>query len=400
MRPALRSVLGSLAALAATLPSALSVTSTLAAELPGGHVLLRDAVSDDGRIVAAFAPPPADRCWLVRLFERERERDRWAPVAERAGPAKPRNGDCPPVIGVLAGNGRTVAIGTPWEKRVLVFEREGWSFRELGRIEIPGELDKPFPPPAQTLAIARDGSALLVGAPHHDCVVGVPEDVCGTAFLFEREGGTWRIAVRFPRPAEGSPTDRFGRTVALSGDGRTALVGGPGSYGRAGRLWAYERAPDGEWDLVASLDTPVPGDLEFAAEVAIDDLGETVAVAGEQKVVLFRREGDDWRRVTTLGSNDPLIGTFGGAVALSGTGRLLVVGAPRSACPLDQTGSRCGAVRLFELQPGEDGIGVGEPRALEPVVWLPKADFGWRVATDAAGRLVAVQGRLAHLYPR
>jgi hypothetical protein len=293
-----------------------------------------------------------------------------------------------------------VAIGTPWEKRVTVLEREGRGFRELGRIEIPGELDKPFPPPAQTLAISRDGNALLVGAPHHDCVVGVPEDVCGTAFLFLREGGTWRAAVRFPRPAEGSPTDRFGRTVALSGDDGTVLVGGPGSYGRAGRLWVYERAPDGEWDLVGALESPAPGDLEFAAEVAIDDLGETVAVAGEQKVVLFRRESGSWPHLATLGSSDPLIGTFGGAVALSGTGRVLVVGAPRSACPQDQMGSRCGAVRLFELRPGEGRLGVGEPQALEPVVWLPMADFGWRVAADAAGRLVAVQGRLAHLYAR
>jgi hypothetical protein len=117
-------------------------------------------------------------------------------------------------------------------------------------------------------------------------------------------------------------------------------------------------------------------------------------------VVLFRRQGEDWPRVAELGSSDPLIGTFGGAVALSGTGRLLVVGAPRSACPGDRTGSRCGAVRLFELRPAGAALSVGEPIALEPVVWLPLADFGWRVATDAAGRLVAVQGKLAHLYER
>lgn len=369
-----------------------------AAELPGGHVLLRDAVSDDGRVVAAFAPPTTGRCWTVRLFERDRER--WVAAAEAAGPAKSRGAECPPVLGVLAGNGRTVAVSTPWEGRILVLEREGRALREVGRLAVPGRLGKPYPPPAQTLAISRDGATVLVGAPHHDCVVGVPEDVCGTAHLFVREGGVWRPAIRFPRPADSSPTDRFGQTVALSGDGRTALVGGPGSYGRAGRLWVYERAADQDWDLLAALEPPAPADTEFASEVAIDDLGRTVAVAGDQKVVLYRRDGDDWPLVQTVTTSDPLIGTFGGAVALSGTGSVLIAGAPRSACPQDQMGSRCGAVRVFELRPSDRRLTVGEPAALEPVVWLPMADFGWRVATDASGRLVAVQGRLAHLYSR
>jgi hypothetical protein len=156
------------------------------AELPGGNVLLREGVSDDGRIVATFAPPTPDRCWTVRLFERERTR--WTAVAEAAGPAKPRGVDCSPVVGVLAGNGRTVALYFPWEALVLVFDREGRVLRESGRLQLPGEPGKPFPAPAQTLAIARDGTAVLVGAPHHACVVAVPEDVCGVAFLFTRQG--------------------------------------------------------------------------------------------------------------------------------------------------------------------------------------------------------------------
>jgi hypothetical protein len=369
-----------------------------AAELPGGHVLLREGVSDDGRIVAAFAPPGPDRCWTVRLFERERTR--WTAVAEAAGPAKPRGADCPPVVGVLAGNGRTVALYSPWEAQLVVLDREGRVLREIGRLQLPDVRGKPFPPPGQTLAIARDGAAILVGAPHHACVIAVPEDVCGVAFLFVRQGRSWNLDLRLPRPDGASPTDRFGLTVALSGNGSVAVVGGPGSWERAGRLWVYERAPDGGWDLLSALDSPSPGDLEFGGEVAIDDAGDTIAVAAEQKVVLFRRKGDEWPRAGELGSTDPLIGTFGGAVALSGTGRLLVVGAPRSSCPQDQTGSRCGAVRLFELRPAGAGLSVGEPTALEPVVWLPLADFGWRVATDAAGRLVAVQGKLAHLYDR
>lgn len=369
-----------------------------AAELPGGLVLLRDALSDDGRTVATLAPA-GDRCWAVRLLAPRA--GRWTTLAEHAGPRRPTGGrDCPPVVGTLSGNGRTVAIASPWQATVTLLELEGGRLVEAGRIVLPGRKGKNFPAPGPLVALQRDGSGLLIGAPHHDCVLAVPEAVCGVAHLYVRQGREWVEQVRFPRPEGASPTDRFAQTVALSGDGRVAFVGGPGSYGRAGRLWAYERAADGDWDLLGELAAPDPADLEFAHDLAVSDDGGVVAVAADQKVVLLRRRGDAWPVVATVTSDDPLIGTFGGAVALSGAATLLVVGAPRSACPTDQVGSRCGAVRLFELRLRDDGIVVGEPQPLEPVAWLPMADFGWRVATDAGGRLVAVQGRIAQLYAR
>lgn len=369
-----------------------------AAELPGGLVLLRDALADDGRTVATLAPG-GDRCWAVRLLAPRA--GRWTTQAEWAGPRRPAGAEpCPPVVGTLAGNGRTVALASPWEASVTLLDLEGGRLVEAGRIQLPGRRGKDFPAPGPILALQRDGGGLLIGAPYHDCVLAVPEDACGVAHLFVRRGSGWVEQVRFPRPEGASPTDRFAQAVALSGDGRVALVGGPGSYGRAGRLWAYERAADGGWDLLGELSSPDPTDLEFAHDLSISDDGRVVAVAADQKVVLFRRRGDEWPAVATVTSDDPLIGSFGGAVALSGAATLLVVGAPRSACPTDQVGSRCGAVRLFELRLRGEGLAIGEPQALEPVAWLPMADFGWRVASDAGGRLVAVQGRIAQLYAR
>lgn len=369
-----------------------------AAELPGGHVLLRDAVSEDGRVVAAFAPEPGDRCWLLRLFERDR--GRWTLAAEGAGPPRPRSGSCSPVVGVLAGNGRVAAVYAPWEAQLVVLERDRQYLRESGRITLPGQMGKPFPPPGQTLALARDASALLVGAPHHDCVLAVPEDACGVAYLFRRNGRAWRLELRIPRPPDARATDRFARTLALSRNGQVAIVGGPGSWERAGRLWVYARAADGGWDLLETLDPLDPRDLEFGSEVATDAAGEIVAVAADQRVLLFRRRGDLWPRVAALASNEPSLGTFGGALALSSAGNLLVVGAPRSACPEEKMGIRCGAVRLFSLRRSGGGLAVAEAGALEPVMWAALADFGWRVASDAAGRLIAVQGKLAHLFDR
>lgn len=389
----MRRLLALLALLLAT-PAAVAA----AAELPSSLVLLRDALSDDGRTVATLAPG-GDRCWAVRLLAPRA--GRWTTQAEWGGARRPAGAErCPPVVGTLAGNGRTVALASPWDGTVTLLDLEGGRLVEAGRIDLPGRKGKDFPAPGPILALQRDGGGLLIGAPHHDCVLAVPEDACGVAHLFVRQGSGWVEQVRFPRPEGASPTDRFAQAVALSGDGRVALVGGPGSYGRAGRLWAYERAADGGWDLLGELSSPDPTDLEFAHDLSISDDGRVVAVAADQKVVLFRRRGDDWPAVATVTSDDPLIDSFGGTVALSGAATLLVVGAPGSACPTDPVGSRCGAVRLFELRLREEGLAVGEPQALAPVAWLPMADFGWRVASDAGGRLVAVQGRIAQLYAR
>ena len=165
---------------------ALLAVPLLAAELPGGHVLLREAVSDDGRTVAAFAPA-GERCWTVRLFA---SRDgRWSAVADHPGPPRPRGGaECAPVVGVLAGNGRTVAVASPWEGSVTILDVAGARFVEAGRIALPGVKGRDFPNPGQLLAVQRDGGSILVGAPNYNCVIGVPEAVCGVAHLFVRRG--------------------------------------------------------------------------------------------------------------------------------------------------------------------------------------------------------------------
>jgi hypothetical protein len=73
----------------------------------------------------------------------------------------------------------------------------------------------------------------------------------------------------------------FGRSVALSADGDTALIGGPGDNGTAGAAWAFTRS-GGVWTqqgakLTANGET---GTGAFGSSVALSADGDTALVGG------------------------------------------------------------------------------------------------------------------------
>ena len=91
------------------------------------------------------------------------------------------------------------------------------------------------------LSISDDGDALLVGASMEDSAAtginGRQEDDAaqdaGAAYLFARNGGTWRQHA-YIKAWNAEAFDEFGVSVALSGNGRTMVVGarteaGPGN---------------------------------------------------------------------------------------------------------------------------------------------------------------------------
>lgn len=83
-----------------------------------------------------------------------------------------------------------------------------------------------------------DGDRLLVGQPDASGIGAL----AGTAFLFERTGGTWTLQARMDALAP-SFQQRFGFAVALGPEG--ALVGSPhddDAFEQAGSFYLYERA--------------------------------------------------------------------------------------------------------------------------------------------------------------
>ena len=218
-------------------------------------------------------------------------------------------------------------------------------------------------------ALALDGSRLAVGAP------GSGSDA-GTVIVYRRSGPRWVEETRLVA-SDTAPGDRFGSTVAISGE--HLLIGAPGvdSDGDENTGAAYFFRRQGMvWTEVARV---APGELgprdDFGAHLTIEGELALVGVPELDKVFVYRFDGSDWIE------GDPVVSKasgidFGGTVALSDS--WAVVGASRA--PVAQR------VHLFRRGKGdaftfETAVG-GEPqRAVELGMIL--AIDGDRVAASA-----------------
>jgi len=85
---------------------------------------------------------------------------------------------------------------------------------------------------ASRLAVSGDGNTILVGAPMEDSnaqgIGGDEQDnsatESGAAYVFTRSGTTWS-QLAYVKAENASEFDEFGASLAVSGDGRTLLVG-------------------------------------------------------------------------------------------------------------------------------------------------------------------------------
>jgi hypothetical protein len=125
-----------------------------------------------------------------------------------------------------------------------------------------------------SVSLSADGNTALVGDPS-------ASNARGGAWLFSRSQSTW---TRQPElvDSEASHFARFGRSVALSGDGNTALIGGPGdsSFGAA---WTFTHLGSA-WTQGAKL-TGGPSETEgghFGKSVALSSDGATALVGAQE----------------------------------------------------------------------------------------------------------------------
>ena len=125
------------------------------------------------------------------------------------------------------------------------------------------ELSLPF---ATAFAISRDGTTILLGMPSFSGA--------GEARIYVRSGMTW--AQQGPALSVGDGLSEFGKTVALSGDGNTAVVAtaGDGTPSttpfHSGTVWTFTRSGT-TWSR-QSEKLFVPG---------IGRFGESLALSGD-----------------------------------------------------------------------------------------------------------------------
>jgi hypothetical protein len=263
-----------------------------------------------------------------------------------------------------------------------------------------------------SVALSGEGDTALVGAPGEDNGVGA-------AWIFIRSANGWiqqgekltipEKAVNGQTCSEehveggGEPEEegeeagagevhpcRFGRSVALSADGNTAVIGAPRENGNTGAVWIFTRSGS-SWTPGSELPSPeAESKWRFGTSVAVSADGGTLAVGAPRlnggRVWTFTRSGSSWSPLggPLTGAGEVGDGLFGQSVALSADGETILVGAPGDS---EQQGAAWGFKRS-----GADWADQGTK--LTGGSPSPEARFGSSVALsgDASTALVGARG--------
>ena len=181
-----------------------------------------------------------------------------------------------------------------------------------------------------SVAISADGNTVIVGGPFANSGTGA-------AWVYTRNGGVWSPQGSKLMGTGVVGTAVFGFSVAISGNGTTAIVGGPSDSRDAGAAWVFTRTGE-VWSQQGTklVGTGAVGSARQGWSVAISGDGNTAIVGGLTDndhtggAWMYGRSGEVWsQQGSKLVSTDAVGATqAGGSVAISADGNTAAVGGP------------------------------------------------------------------------
>jgi FG-GAP repeat/IPT/TIG domain len=286
----------------------------------------------------------------------------------------------------LSGDGDTAVIGAPFDNgstgAAWVFVRSGATWSEQGeKLTAAGEVGQgAF---GHSVTVSGDGETAVIGAPFDSGNVGA-------AWVFTRSGATWTQGEKLTGTEE-LGAGLFGYSVALSGDGDTAVVGGNGDNASVGAAWVFVRS-GATWSEQGEK-------LTGAGEVGQGAFGDSVAVSGDGVTAVVGGDGDNggagaaWVFVRSgatwseqgeklTGTEEVGAGLFGYSVALSSDASTAVIGGEADD---DHVGAAWVFTHSGSHWSQQGGKLTGEPAVSKPF-------FGYGVALSADGDTAVIGG--------
>ena len=282
---------------------------------------------------------------------------RGAPVETKLTASDGQSGDQFGRSVAVSGDGTTVVVGAITDDTDIdinvgsayVYDLSGGAPVETKLTASDGQAHDGF---GRSVAVSGDGTTALVGASGNDADAGAQ---AGAVYVYDLSGGA-PVETKLTA-SDGSSYDSFGWSVAVSGNGTTAFVSAIGNDNNAGAVYVYD----------LSGGAPVETKLTASDGQSGDQFGYSVAVSGDGTTALVGASGDDTDAGTQAGSayvydlsggapvetkltasDGQAQGTFGYSVAVSGDGRnprsTAFVGAPRHDT---DAGSNAGSAYMF-----------------------------------------------------
>ncbi len=273
----------------------------------------------------------------------------------------------------LSGDGNTALVGARQKfaarGAAYVFVRTGTTWTEQQKLTASDAATNDFFGTA--VALNSTGNIAFVGAPARNVAHGA-------VYIFTQSGTTWTQLPGSPLTAsDGATPDQFGDAIAMTGDAQTVLIGAPLKNSGKGATYVFVFAVFGwgqQQELTASISA---NDDRFGTAVAVSSDGKTALIgareqrtAGKGSAYIFTRSAptNPWFQQQQLTASDGAAGDdFGSAVSLSGDGLTALVGARLNtgkAYLFTRIGTTWPQQQTFVAGNGVTGRGFGSAVAL------------------------------------
>src|ERR1035437_2749664 len=221
---------------------------------------------------------------------------------------------------IIGGPGDNIGAGAAW-----VWTRSGGVWTQQGpKLVGTGAVGTTVP----VTTGSGQGSSVSLSADGRIAIVGGPGDnnLAGAAWVWTRNGGVWTQQGNKLVGTDASTSAEQGRSVSLSADGNTAIVGGPDEYSAPGAAWVWTRS-GGVWTQQGNklVGSGAVGNAQQGYSVSLSADGSTAIVGGLGEWV-WTRSGGAWTQ-----QGDKLVGsgaTTSASVSLSADGNTAIVGGP------------------------------------------------------------------------
>jgi len=295
----------------------------------------------------------------------------------------------------VSSDGTTAIIGAPGDGdpngeaggSAYVFEASDKSWSQQAKLA-PDDVDSTdrF---GYALAMSGNGNTIIIGARNDNTANGRQ---AGSAYVFKGIGGSWSQQVKLV-PDDGDRFEWFGRSVAVSSDGTTAIIGALLGNGQSYEGSAYVfKASNGSWSQAAKFEG---GRIQFfGGSVAVSSDGSTTIIGanidpipngeGAGSAYVFQATDGSWSEQAKLTPDDgDTYDRFGRSVAMSDDGNIAIIGAPGDE---DPNGEEAGSTYVFDSSDGA----WSERRKLTAGEGDSKDQFGRSVAVSGDGSTAIV----------